>query len=81
MKKELKLCKEHYYEWMQESYPIKATEVSDKNDCDICLQHKGAINEGIMYCPRCKSDVSTYWGVCSICGYDITHPENNKDVI
>ena len=31
----------------------------------------------MMYCPRCKKDVQVWWGVCDICGYDITHPHNN----
>jgi len=48
MKKEepLKLCKEHYYEWKQEGYTIKAVEVDDESDCDVCLQQEWLSNEG-----------------------------------
>jgi len=42
----LKLCKEHFYEWTQEGYPIKAIEVKDESDCDICLQQEWFMNEG-----------------------------------
>jgi predicted amidophosphoribosyltransferase len=31
-----------------------------------------------MFCHKCKKDVQVWWGVCDICGFDITHPENNN---
>jgi hypothetical protein len=31
-----------------------------------------------MYCPRCEKKVIIWWGVCDICGYDITNPINNE---
>jgi len=35
-------------------------------------------SKAMEYCPNCKADVIVYWGVCSVCGFDISHPENNK---
>jgi predicted amidophosphoribosyltransferase len=32
-----------------------------------------------LFCPRCKKEQVVYWGVCEVCGYDITHPHNNKE--
>jgi predicted amidophosphoribosyltransferase len=31
-----------------------------------------------MWCPQCNRNRLVWWGVCDVCGYDITHQQKNK---